>query len=44
MKNKESEKKQWQLIDGIAHGEKAITQGRTYTQKEAKKKMSKWLK
>ncbi len=33
-----------QILEGIARGEKAIEENRTYTQKEAKEKMSKWLK
>ncbi len=33
-----------QILEGIARGEKAIEDNRTYTQKEAKEKMSKWLK
>ncbi|MGV6816402.1 MAG: type II toxin-antitoxin system Phd/YefM family antitoxin [Thiotrichales bacterium] len=33
-----------QILEGIARGETAIFEGRTYSQKEAKKAMSKWLK
>lgn len=33
-----------QILEGIARGEKAIEENRTYSQKEAKEKMSKWLK
>ena len=33
-----------QILEGIARGETAILENRTYTQAEAKEKMSKWLK
>ena len=32
------------ILEGIARGEAAILDNRTYTQSEAKEKMSKWLK
>ena len=32
------------LLEGLSRGERAIQEGRTLTQKEAKKAMSKWLK
>ena len=32
------------ILEGVARGETAIIDNRTYTQSEAKKKMSKWLK
>ncbi len=32
------------ILEGIARGETAITEGKIFTQKEAKEKMSKWLK
>ena len=32
------------LLEGIARGEMAILENRTYSQLEAKEKMSKWLK
>jgi len=32
------------ILEGLARGEAAITEGRVFTQKEAKDKMSKWLK
>ena len=32
------------LLEGIARGEKAIEEGRTVPQAEAKKRMSRWLK
>jgi prevent-host-death family protein len=32
------------LLEGIARGEKAIEDGRTVTQAEAKQRLSRWLK
>ena len=32
------------LLEGIARGEKAIEEGRSLTQKQAKQRMSRWLK
>lgn len=32
------------LLEGIARGERAIEEGRTLSNKNAKKKMSRWLK
>ena len=32
------------ILEGLARGEMAILENRTYTQAEAKAKMSKWLK
>ena len=32
------------ILEGIARGETAIREGRTYTKEQAKKKLSKWLK
>jgi len=31
------------ILEGIARGEKAILENRTYSQDEAKRKMAKWL-
>jgi prevent-host-death family protein len=31
------------ILEGIARGERAILENHTYTQKEAKEKMKKWL-
>ena len=31
------------ILEGISRGERAILEGRTYTQDEAKEKMKKWL-
>ena len=32
-----------EILEGIARGEKAIAEGRTFSQDQAKEKMSKWL-
>ena len=32
------------LLEGLSRGERAIQEGQTLTQKEAKKAMAKWLK
>lgn len=32
-----------QILEGIARGERAILENRTYAQDEAKRKMEKWL-
>jgi len=32
-----------QILEGIARGERAVLENRTYTQDEAKRKMGKWL-
>ena len=32
------------LLEGLSRGERAVHEGRTLTQKEAKKAMAKWLK
>ena len=32
------------LLEGIARGERAIEEGRTLSQEEAKSRMSRWLK
>ena len=33
-----------ELLEGIARGERAVDEGRTVTQDEAKAKLSRWLK
>lgn len=33
-----------EVLEGLARGEMAILENRTYTQAEAKEKMNKWLK
>jgi prevent-host-death family protein len=32
-----------QVLEGVARGERAVREGRTYTQSEAVEKLSKWL-
>ena len=32
-----------QILEGIARGERAVLENRTYTQDEAKQRMQKWL-
>lgn len=32
------------ILEGIARGEKAVLEGRIYSEAEAEKRMSKWLK
>lgn len=32
------------LLEGLSRGERAVLEGRTYSQNEAKEKMGKWLK
>ena len=36
--------KRMKLLEGIARGEKAIEEGRTLTQVQAKQRMARWLK
>jgi len=33
-----------ELLEGLSRGERAVLEGRTYSQSEARGKMSKWLK
>ena len=40
----EASQNRMQILEGIARGETAIQEKRTYTQAQAKEKMSKWLK
>ena len=40
----ESLQRRMTLLDGIARGEKAIDEGRSLTHKQAKQRMSRWLK
>lgn len=40
----ENLKDRMSLLEGIARGELAIEEGRTFTQEEAKSRMSRWLK
>ena len=40
----EMEQRRMKILEGIARGEKDIAEGKVYTNEEAKKKLSKWLK
>lgn len=40
----ETLQRRMKLLEGIARGEKAIEEGRSLTQKQAKQRMSRWLK
>jgi len=40
----ESQSKRMQLLEGLARGEKAFSEGRVLTNQEAKKKLGRWLK
>lgn len=40
----EANRKRMQLLEGLARGEKAFSEGRVLSNTEAKKKMSRWLK
>ncbi|MBE0494297.1 MAG: type II toxin-antitoxin system Phd/YefM family antitoxin [Thiomicrospira sp.] len=40
----EFQQRRLQLLEGIARGERAIQEGRVYSQAEAEAKMQKWLK
>ena len=40
----EANKRRMQLLEGLARGEKAFSEGRIISHTEAKKKMSRWLK
>ncbi len=33
-----------ELLEGLSRGERAVLEGRTYSQNQAKEKMAKWLK
>ena len=39
----ESQQRRMQILEGIAHGENAAIESRTFTHDEAKSKMKKWL-
>jgi prevent-host-death family protein len=36
--------RQLQLLEGLSRGERAVLEGRTYSQSEVKEKLSRWLK
>ena len=40
----EAREKRMKLLEGLARGEKAFSEGRVLSNPEAKKKMSRWLK
>ncbi len=40
----EAKEKRMQLLEGLARGEKAFSEGRVISNTDAKKKMSRWLK
>ena len=40
----EKEKERVKLLEGLARGEEAIRSGRTMSQAEARKRLSRWLK
>lgn len=40
----EAKEKRMRLLEGLARGEKAFSEGRVLSNPEAKKKMSRWLK
>lgn len=40
----ESMQNRMRILEGIARGEKAVFEGRVYSESEAEEKMSKWLK
>lgn len=40
----EANRRRMQLLEGLARGEKAFSEGRIISHTEAKKKMSRWLK
>ncbi len=42
--NYEFMQRRMQILEGIAKGEKAIFEGRTLNQEQAREKMQKWLK
>lgn len=40
----EAQERRMKLLEGLARGEKAFSEGRVLTHKEAKTKLSRWLK
>lgn len=40
----EAQEKRMKLLEGLARGEKAFSEGRILSHSDAKKKMSRWLK
>lgn len=44
VKRSEKQKERVALIEGIARGERAIREGRTLTEAQAKQRLARWLK
>lgn len=44
VKDYEFMQRRLELLEGLSRGERSILEGKTYSQSEAKGKMSKWLK
>ena len=44
VKDYEFMQRRLELLEGLSRGERAVLKGRTYSQNEAREKMSKWLK
>jgi len=44
VKDYEFMQRRLELLEGLSRGEHAVLKGRTYSQNEAREKMSKWLK
>ena len=40
----ENMRRRMHILEGIARGERAVFEGKVYSESEAEKKMSKWLK
>jgi hypothetical protein len=40
----EAKEKRMELLEGLARGEKAFSEGRVITNQDAKKRMGRWLK
>ena len=40
----EAKEKRMEILEGLARGEKAFSEGRVLSHSEAKRKMSRWLK
>ncbi|MDQ8209656.1 type II toxin-antitoxin system Phd/YefM family antitoxin [Coraliomargarita sp. SDUM461003] len=40
----EAKEKRMEILEGLARGEKAFSEGRVLSHREAKRKMSRWLK
>lgn len=40
----ELQQRRMEILEGIARGERAVAEGRTFTQEEVEQRMTKWLK